>query len=223
MGWIIVIGVLALLIALIFFVPYGVGVRYDGDILEVSVRAWFLKIRILPKKPLTEKQKAKKELKKQKKKEKKAKETSEALEDPKNTSEKVKAKGAPDPEFLFALLKMGIHAIRRFFRSFTVDLFRLHLIVASPDPYDTAVRYAGLCSAAEALPELCGDRIRVLRRDIEIGSDYLAEKPSFSGEIVITLQLFRLVHMAVAFAAEFIVWKIKNRRASSAHEDRKEG
>ena len=124
--------------------------------------------------------------------------------------------------FLLALLKMGIHAIRRFFRSFTVDLFRLHLIVASPDPYDTAVRYGSICSAVEALPELCGARIRVLRRDIEIGSDFLAEKPTFTGEIDITLQLFRLVHMAVAFAAEFIVWKIKNRR-SSAHEHRKEG
>ncbi len=222
MGWIIVIGVIALFIALIFFVPYGIGVRYDGESVFVTVRAWFLRFRVFPRKPLTEKQKARKEEKKQKKKQKKEKETSESLDDPKNTSEKVKKKSPPDPEFLLALLKMGIHAIRRFFRSFTVDLFRLHLIVASPDPYDTAIRYGSICSAVEALPELCGNRIRVLRRDIEIGSDYLAERPAFTGEIVITLQLFRLVHMAVAFAAEFLIWKIKNRR-SSAHEHRKEG
>ena len=39
---------------------------------------------------------------------------------------------------------MGAHAIRRFFRSFTVDYFKLHCTAAASDPYDTAMEYGYL-------------------------------------------------------------------------------
>ena len=84
----------------------------------------------------------------------------------------------------------------------------------SDDPRQSAKTYA--CAAAEALPALAGKKIRVLRRDIEIGADYTSEEPIIAVRIVLSLQLFRLVHLAVALGAEFLKWKINSRREQPA-------
>ena len=54
-GWII-LAVLAILILLVFFLPYGVDVGYADEVLRVGIKAGPLRIWLLPKKPLTEKQ-----------------------------------------------------------------------------------------------------------------------------------------------------------------------
>ena len=62
-GWII-LAVLAILILLVFFLPYGVDVGYADEVLRVGIKAGPLRIWLLPKKPLTEKQRLKAEAKK---------------------------------------------------------------------------------------------------------------------------------------------------------------
>ena len=131
-------------------------------------------------------------------------------------TEKIPQKRELDPETILALLKMAIHAIRRLFRSFTINYFKLHCTAASRDPYTTAMEYAALCSTVEALPAMCGSVIRVKRRDIVISSDFLSDKPVFSGRIMLTIQLFRLVHLAVAFLVEYVIFTFKRRAAKKA-------
>ena len=154
-----------------------------------GIKAGPLRIWLLPKKPLTEKQRLKAEAKSQKRKR-------AALPRPQrrpplprkkeiNDSVTVKPKPKLDFDTIVALLRMGSHAIRRFFRSFTVNFFQLHYTVACRDPYDTAIQYGMTCAAAETLPALAGKKIRVLRRDIEIGADYTSEEPTVSARIVL--------------------------------------
>ena len=211
----IILAVLVLLILIIFFVPYGVDAEYADEIFRLKIKAGPLRIKILPKKPKSEKQlakarrkKEKKEAKKAAKKAAKAKKQEEAKNKPKNETEKVKAK--PTLDFFLALAKMGIHAIRRFFRSFSIDYLALNYVVATGDPYDTAMQYGYACAAVEAIPKLAGDTIRVKKKNICIGSDFTAEKPVIGGRIVLSLRLFKLVHLAFAFAVEFIQWKLKH-------------
>ncbi len=211
-GWII-LAVLAVLILLVFFLPYGVDVGYADEVLRVGIKAGPLRIWLLPKKPLTEKQKAKKE---ERRAAKAAKKAAAAKDKEINDSVTVKPKPKLDFDTIVALLRMGSHAIRRFFRSFTVNFFQLHYTVACRDPYDTAIQYGMACAAAETLPALAGNKIRVLRRDIEIGADYTSEEPTISVRIVVSLQLFRLVHLAVALGVEFLKWKINSRRDEPA-------
>lgn len=219
MVWLIILAVIAALILLIFFVPYGVDASYMEGVFRLKIAAGPIRIGIFPKKPLTEKQKARKakrQAKKDAKKQAKAeKKEAEAQTEKLDETEKIRKKPDLDFETVLALLKMGAHAIRRFFRSFTIDFFQLHYTVATGDPYNTAMQYAYACSAVEALPALCGKVIRVRRRDIRLGSDFLSDTPEFSGRITLTLQLFRLVHMAVALGVEFLKWKIKHRGTKS--------
>lgn len=211
---------LAVLILLVFFLPYGVDVGYADEVLRVGIKAGPIRVWLLPKKPLTEKQKQKAEAKKAKKEERRAakaaKKAAAAKDKEINDAVTVKAKPKLDFDTIIALLQMGSHAIRRFFRSFTVNFFQLHYTVACRDPYDTAIQYGMACAAAEALPALAGKKIRVLRRDIEIGADYTSEEPVIAVRIVLSLQLFRLVHLAVALGVEFLKWKINSRREEPA-------
>ena len=214
-GWII-LAVLAILILLVFFLPYGVDVGYADEVLRVGIKAGPLRIWLLPKKPLTEKQRLKAEAKKAKKEARRAaraaKKAAAAKEKEINDSVTVKPKPKLDFDTIVALLRMGSHAIRRFFRSFTVNFFQLHYTVACRDPYDT-------------LPALAGKKIRVLRRDIEIGADYTSEESTVSARIVLSLQLFRLVHLAVALGVEFLKWKINSRpedKPAAATNERKD-
>ena len=221
----ILLAVLAVLILLIFFVPYGVDAAYEDGVFRLGIQAGPFRIGLYPKKPPTPRQIARRERKKSKKQaaaeekdaaepdaEKPPEEKKEKLDE----TEKIPKKRELDLDTILALLKMGVHAIRRFFRSFTVNYFKLHCTVASRDPYTTAMEYAALCSTMEALPAMCGPVIRVHRRDIVIGSDFLSEAPTFSGRITLTLQLFRLVHLAVAFLVEYLIFTIKRRAAKKA-------
>lgn len=231
-GWIL-LGLLLLLIFLVFFLPYGIDAGYEDGEFHLAAQAGPIRIMLYPKKPLTERQQARKAAKAEKKAAKQAAkaEKTEKEEKPEETKaeeapkeSKVKALlGKLDVETVLALLKMGIHAIRRFFRSFTVNFFKLHLLVADADPYNTAMEYAAACAAVEALPALCGSAIRVQRRDVRVGADYLSEEPSIAVRLTLTLQLFRIVHMLVALATEFILWKLKNRAPkAAAASERKE-
>ena len=220
----IVLIILLALVLLIFFVPYGVDAAYENGQPRLSVRAGPISIRIFPRKPKTPKQleraRKKKEKKAAKAAEKKAKEakkpSGQEEQVPADHAIKVKKQRNLDMEPLMTLLEMGIRAIRRFFRSFSVDLFRLHLIVAGSDPYKTAMEYGYLCFAVEGLPDLAGDKITLKKRDIDLSADFAAEKPVIDFRIIITLQLFKIVHMAVAFGVEFIIWSIKNRKEKKA-------
>ena len=119
-GWII-LAVLAILILLVFFLPYGVDVGYADEVLRVGIKAGPLRIWLLPKKPLTEKQRLKAEAKKAKKEARRAaraaKKAAAAKEKEINDSVTVKPKPKLDFDTIVALLRMGSHAIRRFFRS----------------------------------------------------------------------------------------------------------
>ncbi len=220
----IVLIILLALIALVFFVPYGVDAAYENGQARLCVRAGPVSIRLYPKKPKTEKQLEKERRKKEKKAAKARAKKAEKEKKPADQGEpqakdetiKVKKQRQLDLDTILALLEMGVRAIRRFFRSFTVNYFKLHCTMAGSDPYNTAMGYGYLCSAVEGLRGLSEDRITLQRRDIALDADFTSEKPVVDVRIIITLQLFKIVHLAAAFGVEYLIWTIKNRREKKA-------
>ena len=220
----IVLIILLALIALVFFVPYGVDAAYENGQARLCVRAGPVSIRLYPKKPKTEKQLEKERRKKEKKAAKAQAKKAEKEKKPADQGEpqakdetiKVKKQRQLDLDTILALLEMGVRAIRRFFRSFTVNYFKLHCTMAGSDPYNTAMGYGYLCSAVEGLRGLSEDRITLQRRDIALDADFTLEKPIVDVRIIITLQLFKIVHLAAAFGVEYLIWTIKNRREKKA-------
>ena len=227
----VVLIILLALILLIFFVPYGVDAAYEEGKATLRVAAGPFRLTLYPKKPLTEKQKIRARKKQQKKEaKKKAAEAKKPTEDQaekrasKNETIKIRKKLPMDFDHLMMYLKLATNAVRRLFGSFTIDLFKLHYTVAGHDPYNTAMQYGYVCSAVEALPEFAGEIIHVRKNDVLIASDFITDKPEIAVRIVFTLQLFKLVHLAVAFLTEFFIWNRKLRRqsASASTSERKE-
>ena len=226
----IVLIILLVLIGLIFFVPYGLDAAYENGKARLCVRAGPVSIRMYPQKPKTEKQLEKERRKKEKKaakasakKAEKKEEKSSSGEEPKSKDETIKVKKQRDLDFdtIMALLEIGIRAIRRFFCSFTVDYFKLHCTLAGSDPYNTAMGYGYMCSAVEWLETLSKDKIILQRRDIALNADFTGDRPEVDVRIIITLQLFKIVHMAVAFGVEYLAWSFRNRwekKAAAAEE-----
>lgn len=223
----VVLIILLVLILLIFFVPYGVDVSYEEKVFRLRIALGPFRYQLFPKKPMTEKQREKARRKKEKKdkkaaekkaaeEKKKAEKPAEKPSGPANETVKVKKERKLDAETVRALLEMGVHALRRFFRIFRVDFFRLHLLLAGRDPYNVAMTYGCLCSALEALPVCTESGVAALKRDIIVCPDFAADKPEVDVRLVVTVQLFRIVHIAFAFLAEYLVWSVQYRRAQKA-------
>lgn len=211
----IILLILLLLILLIFFVPYGVDAGYEQGVAFVRVKAGPLRFTLWPKKPKAKKKKPRKEKKKKASKDKDDKPASGEAQGTDETIT-VKKKKEFDLDFILALIKMGAHALRRLLRSFSIDLLRVHYTVAGRDPYNVAMQYGRLCAAVEELPALCGNKVRVRKKDIVLASDFLETSPTIEARIVLSLQLYKIVHLAVVFLVEYLVWKTKDRRAQKA-------
>ena len=214
------------ILLLIFVVPYGVDAAYEDEVFRLGIKAGPFRIWLLPKKVKTEKQLKKqqeKEAKKQARKaEKDAKKAAAKAEKARNQVQTVKPKKPLDIPFILALVKMGIRAVKRVFRSFTIDHLKLYYVVATKDPYDTAIQYSYLCGALAALPEIAGNVIHIRKPDVQIGMDFTQEKPVICGRIVISLQLYKIVCVALAFAVEFIRWKKTHRSSDVEANERKD-
>ena len=209
----ILLGIVLLLILLVLVIPLGVDAGYEESVLFLRLKIGLFRYTLYPKKPRPKqkrkgKQKtggkaaAKKKTDKGKKEDRRP-ETAE----PEGTDETitVREKTRWDIDTIAALAGMGMNALRRFFRSFRVELLRIHYTVAASDPYAAALQYGRLCAVMEVLP---GQSRRLRSRDIAIGCDFNRAWPEISARIVVTLQLYRLV-----FLPEYIVWKIRCRRA----------
>lgn len=223
----VVLIILLVLILLIFFVPYGVDVSYEEKVFRLRIALGPFRYQLFPKKPLTEKQKEKARRKKEKKdrkaaekkaaaEKKKSEKPEEKPDGPANETVKVKKERKLDADTILALIRMGMRALGRFFRVFRVDFLKLHLLLAGSDPYKLAMTYGYLSSALEALPVCTDAGVGALRRDIVVAPDFVADKMEADVRLIVTVQLFRIVHIACAFGAEFLVWYIKNRRAQKA-------
>lgn len=207
------------ILLLLFVVPYGVDAIYEEGIFRLGVKLGPIRIWVIPQKTKTEKQLLRQQKKAERKREKKALKDAEKQQ---NQSITVKPKKPLDLPFIFALIKMGIRAVRRVFHSFVIDRLKLHYVVATKDPYETAIQYSYLCAAVAAIPEIAGDAIRIRKPDVQIGMDFTREKPEFCGRILISLQLYKIVLIALSFAVELIRWKRTHRRSDVIANERKD-
>ena len=199
--------IILLLILLIFFVPYGIDAAYMGGGFTLRVKAGFLRFTLFPRKekPKTEAQIRREEERKAKKAAKKAaKEAEKAAE---SAAAAPNAKKKPDIHFLLALARMGLRAVKRLFRSFSIDFLLLHYVAATKDPCDTAMQYSYLGAAFHAISATAGKRVRVKKSDVWLDADFVNETPRIEARLVLSLQLYKVVALAAAFGIEYLKWK----------------
>lgn len=132
--------------------------------------------------------------------------------------EKKKVEKRPDPDYILALIKMGLHALGRFRRKLSVDLLEARLVCGGSDPYSTAMSYGYISAAVGTLIPLIERAIKLRRHDIDVDIDFDSSAVRYSARLIATIQIWEIFHIGFAFLFEFLSYRIKQRKAKAATE-----
>ena len=216
MGWLIALGVIALLAVL----PLGVSVRYDSEGPLVRVLAGPIRITVFPR------PKEIKKVKKESKKELPQKEVASSEPSGKNPEPPSKPKEAKTKEetggsfqdFL-PLVKLAFSFLGDFRRKLRLNHLELKLIMAGGDPANLAINYGRAWAAVgNLMPQL--DRLFVIKkRNIEVECDFTGSETLIIAGLDLTITLGRLLALVAVYAIralkEFLNIK-KNRKGGAA-------
>ena len=217
MVWLIVLGVIIGIIALIMLIPVGADVGYENGELSLSAKVCGIMLKLLPRKPADE-SKPKKE--KKSKKEKKPKEP--GPEQAPKPRKKLNLQLNMDE--ILALVKAVLRGFGKFGK-LTVDRFMLHYVAAGSDPYATAMTYNYVNAALSSLAPICAERFIVKDCDVWTNIDFTEEKTRIDFGLCVVIrigQVFRMV-FAILFGALWILIKNKFRLLKEKRKNRGSG
>ena len=178
MGWLIALGILALIAVL----PIGVSATYNEDGPQAYVTVWPFRFLVYPSK--------KKEKKKKEKTAKTKKKKTKTAGNKKNT----KKKGGSLQDFL-PILDMILDFLAAFGRKLRVNRLELKLILAGGDPSDLAVNYGRGWAALGNLLPLLEKAFVIKKRDLEVECDFLADNMKILARLDLTITIGRIISL----------------------------
>lgn len=210
-GWIVLLIILGLLLT-VLLTPAGVRFTYDQGEMSLDVRFGPIRRRIFPGKEKPEKpEKEKKPGKKRQKPPKGEKEKKEEKEKP------PKAKISRE-QILYALEKLppilgrALGGTRRRVR---IKPLKVHLLVAGPDPADTAVLYGKLEAALLAFLPVLRRAVHIRDEDIRLFLDFSQEQMDCIAELGAALRPWDLLAVGGRAGISLLRWFQGFRRLAS--------
>lgn len=189
--WILLI--LLLLLIGLMLLPVGVDAEYAPEGFFLRIKAGPARITLLPKKP-------KKEKKPQKPKTDKPKKEKKPKKKPKLTL-----------DLIFTLVRLALESVSTFRKKLKVELFRLWLLVATKDPYQTATLYGTISAALEALYPFAARALDIRERDVRVNADFTEESMDAAGRLILTIRIGQVVGIGLVFVWKLLVWYLKQR------------
>ena len=198
--------IIAAVIFLIGCIPVSVLFRYHERI-ELRLSILFLKIGIIPKKPLSrkkrEKQEAKKAAKAAKKAEKKTQDAAHALIAKPKPAEPPKPK-QPLTDKIAVLIpwaKLGANFVGEFFRrKLTVTRLRIRAALAGGDPAKTSLTVAKAWETIGVAVPILERGFRIKERKIAVYPDFTAAKTELEAELAVRIRIGGLVLLGLKYA-----------------------
>ena len=117
---------------------------------------------------------------------------------------------------ILALLRIALTALGRFRRSLSIDLLRLHILVAAPDPYDAVVRFGALNAALGVLAGPAHKALKFRKEDVRTDVNVQSEEGSISLQLVATLQIWEILRIVFCAAYALACWWLGKKRAAKA-------
>ncbi len=213
-GWII-LGVIVGIIVLIMLIPVGADLRYEDEVIRISLKAAGIRPQLLPRpkrKPKNEKPRKEKQEKEKKPKEEKAKDEGGGK----------KRKGLPfNTEEILELLKAVLGRFGRFGRKFKVERFVLHWIAPMWDPYTSARIFSVVNAAMSQLAPICTERFRCRNTSVWTDIDFTRENMFLEFGLTFTIRIGQIAGtgLSTGFAALRILLKSRRRVKREAKEE----
>lgn len=189
--------IVILILTVLLLIPIGVDGGYSGGKLVLGLRLGLLNLRIFPGSPKHKK------LKKPKKTEVKKKPS---------TGETTKEKVPLDKNELISIAKIGLKALGRLRRKLHVDYLRIRYTFATDDPFNTAMGFGYSSAALGAIMPLVENAFDIGERDIGTSFDFLGNKPVFDCWLTLTIQVWEVFYIAIAFGIDYLKLKYKHKR-----------
>ena len=198
------LGIILVLLILLLILPVGADVSYDGE-LRVRLKIGPLKFTLIPSKPKKERPpKAKKQKKPSLRKIEK---------------QRAKKKLKLTVQDILDLVRIGLQALGRFRRSLSIDLFRLHILVAADDPYDAVMRYGALNAGLGALSPAAHEALKFRREDVRTDVEVQGAEGSLELQIIATLQIWEILRIALCGGFSFLSWYLNLKKAEKARTE----
>lgn len=203
-GWII-LGAVVILVAAALLLPLAVRLTCDRGALAVRVRLGPVERTLWPRPPKQEQQPSKP--KKQKK--------SAKSGEPAAGGEK---KRPTRQQLLYALDTLPPilgRALRRTGRRIRVEPLKLHLLLAGPDPADTALLYGRLEAALAAGLPVLHRLVRIREQDIRLFLDFQEEHMDCIADVGVSLRVGDALAVVLCAALSLLKWLIGFRRLAA--------
>lgn len=220
MGWLITLGVLALLAVL----PLGVSVRYNAEGPLVRLILGPVRYTMLPgkkkiKKEKKQPEKAPTEQPKAEEPPKKIKQVGKDQPDPKPQPEQKQEKGGSLLDFL-PLVKAALDFFGDFRRKLRLNDLYLKLVLAGDDPCDLATNYGRTWAAVGNLLPKLEQWFVIKKRNIEVACDFTAAETLVTARLELTITLGRLLAALARFAFRAVkeYLKINKKRKGGAKQ-----
>ena len=199
-GWCIVL--LILLLILIF--PVGADAAYSREGSWLTLKLGPFRKTLLPGngKEKPEKKKHKKENKK------------EAQTAPEEAPPKKKRKLRLDDLLTFA--EIALDTLRRTCAHLSIDLFCLDWTAAAADPYAAVVQYGRVNAVLGALSGPAHRVFHFRKEDVRTSLDFEAEKPAISARLVLSLQIWEILLIAICAGIAGLRWYLNKKRTERA-------
>ena len=194
----IILGI-ALLIGLILVLRARVIITYNEE-LRVDFKFAFLKFPLIPAKP--------KKIKKKKRRKKKKK----AAPPSQSQSSETQKKDDSVVSKLWAIREVLLHTIAKFLGKLHFKFVRLNIVVATDNAASTALLYGAATQGVVYLIEILDNISNVditKRSEISVKSDFISQKSSFEGKIVLYISVFHIIYVGIHFLKKFIKSKMK--------------
>lgn len=183
-----VLGIIALVLLALWFLPLRLKLRYDENGGKVRLCIGLVSVCLYPRKP-----------KPPKKRKKPKKEPEEAAEEPQEEAKK-RDIGGLIPLFR-ELIGLGIEALECLLRHLTVTDLTVQLAVATQgkDPAAAALKYGGGWSAVGALVPFLEQHLIIRRRNIDVIMDTQAAEDRIFASGTLHIFLGELLHLGVHY------------------------
>ncbi len=208
-----VIGIIVVILVLILILPVGADAAYADNMFSLSIKAGPFRIGILPSKHKDGDKKAKKPAK--------AKKTKKTKKD-ENSGSDAQDKGAKKPKMklrfddIMGIVRIGLSALGRFRRSISIDLLKLHLVTAGPDPYSAVMSYGYINAAVGAALPLLHKAFKVKKEDYASDVDFESDKLKIDLRAVLSVRIWEILLIVLCAAFGFVKWMLRRKRRLKA-------
>ena len=212
-----ILAIIVLVFVLIGFIKLGVSFDCIDDRIRLGAIILGLKIQLLPKKNKNKEKKPKQEKPPEEKK-------------PKPVKVKKPKKGKKKSDGLWITFDDVINILKKVFKGlgkvtggFNVERFLMHLVVATNDPYKTAVTLGKINAGLNILAPICDERFNCKDVDVWTDCDFNSSLPRLDIGFDITIRIhcfFRMINTilfgvlgtAISIKARMIWLKITDKK-----------